>query len=91
MIYAFRGFLIGLVMAVLVYFMERTTTQPMVFPSWLLIIGFPVCWTIAGYLFWKWDIIGYKVGSICVRKQIPHEWKNNICLRCGEKTDGSRG
>lgn len=55
-IYALRGLLIGLVMAFLVYLAERTTSQP----SWLLILSFPVCWTIGGHLFWSWDIGGYR-------------------------------
>lgn len=56
MIYTFRGLLLGILMSVLVWLMERTTPQP----AWLLIASFPICWTIAGYLFWKWDIGGYR-------------------------------
>jgi hypothetical protein len=55
MLYAIRGFLLGLLLAVLVYFAERTTGQI----SWPLVLGFPVCWTVAGYLFWKWDVGGF--------------------------------
>lgn len=56
MLYAFRGLLIGLLFGVLVYFAEQTTGNI----SWLLVVSFPVCWTIAGYLFWKWDVGGFR-------------------------------
>jgi len=28
--------------------------------DWLIVFSFVVCWPIAGYLFWKWDIGGYR-------------------------------
>jgi hypothetical protein len=54
--FAFRGLVLGLIAALLVYLMERTTSNP----SWLLIVSFPIAWTIAGQLFWSWDIGGYR-------------------------------
>lgn len=32
--------------------------------DWLIIISFPVCWGIGGWLFWKWDLGGYHSESI---------------------------
>jgi hypothetical protein len=54
--YFLRGLLLGLLMAFLVWLAERTTGRI----AWGLIIGFPICWGIAGYLFWRWDIGGYR-------------------------------
>lgn len=28
--------------------------------DWLIILSFVVCWPIAGYLFWHWDLGGYR-------------------------------
>ena len=28
--------------------------------EWLIVISMIVCWPIAGYLFWKWDLGGYR-------------------------------
>jgi hypothetical protein len=57
--YAIRGLLLGLVVGFLVYLAERTTGNVL----WLLVLSFPVSWTIGGYLFWRWDIGGYRSES----------------------------
>jgi hypothetical protein len=56
MIYAIRGFLLGLVVSILVYLAERTTGHI----NWFLVAGFPMCWFIAGAYFWKHDIGSYR-------------------------------
>jgi hypothetical protein len=52
--YTTIGFCLGLLFAVLVFFAERTTQEI----DWLLIMSFPLSWGIAGYLAWRWDILG---------------------------------
>lgn len=54
MIFAIRGFILGLIFGALVYLAERTTGQI----AWGLVLSFPLCFGIAGYLFWRWDIGG---------------------------------
>jgi len=54
--YTAIGFCLGLLVAGLVFLAERTTQQI----GWLLIASFPLCWGIAGYLFWRFDIGGYR-------------------------------
>lgn len=44
------GFLIGLAFSVGVYFAERTMDEL----SWLLVVSFPVFWSLAGYMFERW-------------------------------------
>ncbi|HET8669712.1 MAG TPA: hypothetical protein VFM05_03520, partial [Candidatus Saccharimonadales bacterium] len=56
MIYAARGFLLGLLMSVLVFLAERTTGHI----NWPLVLCFPLCWFIAGAYFWKYDLGGYR-------------------------------
>jgi hypothetical protein len=48
--YAIVGFVLGILVAGLVFLAERTTQQI----DWSLIVSFPVCWGIAGYLYWRW-------------------------------------
>jgi hypothetical protein len=50
------GLILGLVVGGLVYLAEQTTPEP----TWLLILSFPVCFTLGGYLFRVWDIGGYR-------------------------------
>jgi len=50
--YTLTSVALGLVAAFLVWLIERTTGNI----AWGLIISFPLCWGVAGYLFWRWDI-----------------------------------
>lgn len=48
--YTIVGLVLGCLMAILVWLIERTTGDI----AWSLIVGFPVSWSIAGYLFHRW-------------------------------------
>ena len=54
--YAVIGFCFGLLIAGLVFLAERTTQDI----AWLLIASLPMCWGVAGYLFWRWDIGAFR-------------------------------
>lgn len=54
--YVAIGVFLGILIGGLVFLAERTTQEV----AWLLIVSFPLCWGIAGYLFWRWDIGGYR-------------------------------
>ena len=54
--YTVTGFLLGCFVAVLAWLSERTTGDI----DWGMVLSFPLFWSIAGYLFWRWDLFGWR-------------------------------
>lgn len=44
--------LAGILMGIATYFVEKTTGSEI---TWTLVFSFPLCWSLAGILFYKWD------------------------------------
>jgi hypothetical protein len=53
--YVITGFCLGLLVSAVRLLVGSITHDPL---DLLHTISYPVCWGIAGYLAWRWDILG---------------------------------